>query len=132
MTDEAKKALTGLQILGIVAGTSMPEDRGTVMGLVLTGSYDNELLAAFSSAGHTKPQQSLDNMKDMIRRGVQRDVQRLEEEARQVVVDNVKEINKPHPAGTTAEIAQKLGVSKNEVRRMKAAGTLNDALKEAE
>lgn len=36
-----------------------------------------------------------------------------------------KAMNEPHELGTVAEIAAKLGISKSEVRRHKANGTLN-------
>lgn len=48
--------------------------------------------------------------------------------ATQVLVHQMKQSHAPHPEGTTEEMAVILGVSKQEVRRLKKAGELNARL----
>jgi DNA-binding IclR family transcriptional regulator len=43
---------------------------------------------------------------------------------RHTTLNELRKSNQPHPAGTVAELAEKLGLSKSEVRRRKAAGLL--------
>lgn len=43
---------------------------------------------------------------------------------RRTLTHNVQVTNSPHQAGTVSELAEKLGVSKSEVRRLKREGRL--------
>ena len=42
----------------------------------------------------------------------------------------IDEMNRPNPAGSVAELSEKLGVSKGEIRRMRAAGTLDQFIED--
>lgn len=44
------------------------------------------------------------------------------------VIDGIKASHKPAPEGTVAELSQKYGVSKSEVRRLKREGRLQDLI----
>ena len=71
-------------------------------------------------------------LNDLIQFKMKRVVEAVEEEVEEVRLTKVQELNQqrnqPHAAGTVAEIAAKLGVSKSEVRRMKREGTLDAKL----
>lgn len=114
---------------------------------VLGGSHDAVLLHAFYHSAHRtvaqdNPQETdpaalngLKNFKDFLRDAVQavlREAERQDQLERQAtkkkVLQELAESNRPHVMGTVAEIATKYGVSKSEVRRRKADGTLDELL----
>jgi len=75
---------------------------------------------------------AFERLNDLVRFKMEKVVEAVEEEVEEVRLTKVQELNQqrnqPHAAGTVAEIAAKLGVSKSEVRRMKREGTLDAKL----
>ena len=51
-------------------------------------------------------------------------------DAREAVQKQLMEMHSPHPAGSVKKLASQLGVSISEIRRHKAAGTLDDLIKQ--
>jgi len=135
--------LQGLSIIGQLFSPSVdPADVKNAIELsaqVLAGVHDNALLCAFvfkqtgqavnADAARTNEGAiaALNVLKSMIRRSIQKVIGLQIKEERSALLDELKKSQKPHAMGTTKEIAQKLGVSISEVRRMKASGAL-DAL----
>lgn len=126
------KAMTGLSILGSLN----PQN----VAFVLVGEYDEYLKHAFYFVTYKKAHvgdepisdplvlDQLEHVKDQLRRGIQ---QLFEEDARQSFANlraKLNETNKPHELGTVAEIAAKFNISKSEVRRRKADGTLSELI----
>lgn len=83
----------------------------------------------------------LQRMKDYLRLLVQRaindeikaekDVERFRKGQRhKELIEQMKAATQPHPMGTVAELAQKLGVSKSEIRRRKTDNTLGELIME--
>lgn len=118
------------------------------MAFILTGHYDYELKCALYFQHHRKAPSSdadlgdetvivmLERLKNFIRSIVQgifdaaaRQDQMEQEENRKALLHRLRESNKPHEMGTVAEIAAKYGISKSEVRRRKADGTLHELQK---
>ena len=63
-----------------------------------------------------------------LRSGIERIFTAAAAEQRREILAELKTHNLPHPEGTVAELAVKYGVSKSEIRRQKAAGTLAEFL----
>lgn len=137
--------------LSIVGKCTNLEDPG-IAALVMGGSYDEDLLCMFyglqrncvpgeNSAEYTNDpdaKQGLQNLKDYILGLVQEVFRRaqLEDQEMQAlklqqVRHEVLQSSKPHEMGTVNEIAQKYGISKSEVRRRKADGTLHELAQKA-
>jgi Fic family protein len=142
------KALQGLAVIG----TSDFE----IVPFILLGHYDHVLKCAAWSTKNTTPpatEADLDTpeivelverikqsfrkvVEDLFRGAALDDEQQARQErrerqnkARQELValqNSMKATNKPHEMGTVAEIAEKYGISKSEVRRRKAEGTLHE------
>lgn len=122
------KILAGYAVFGVVMGMERSigdKEYATIASEVLLGKYDEHLLLSFRHSGFEDPELALRELKADVRGLIQEAFDRLNEHAAQ---RRMVEINQPHAAGTTAELAEKLGVSKSEVRRMRAAGTLDQAL----
>jgi HEAT repeat protein len=120
-------ALVGFSIIAKLFGTD--EDKIETAPAVALGHYDTQLRAAFAFTLFPRNDSALvefhlERLKNEIRLGLSIAIKTL----RNMGIDNAQSrflnMNKPRPEGTTAELAQKLGISKSEVRRRKAAGTL--------
>jgi len=66
----------------------------------------------------------LNKLKDAVRAAINSVIDELETNSLEGLRAQLKESNKPHELGTVAEIAARYGISKSEVRRRKANGTL--------
>jgi hypothetical protein len=134
MENFTKKAMVGLSILGGHEIDKIP--------FILAGDLDLERMSALFMAKYQglKPsnEQALNTpevlehlglIKDQLREGVQRIFDLAAEEDRKEVLAELRESNKPSELGTVAEIAAKYGISKSEVRRLKAANLLHTLVK---
>lgn len=70
--------------------------------------------------------QMLNRMKAMCRSDINALFEAADRQDKADLVAKLKETNKPHEMGTVSEIATKYGISKSEVRRRKADGTLHE------
>lgn len=121
LTGTMDKIITGIRILG------NPDN----IPLILLGKYDDELshLAYYKLFGvpvnpdHlillSEPEilKSIANLKNYFRHRIQIEIDRMQEELK---------LSQPTQYGTTAEIANKYNLSKNQVRKMRAEGTLDE------
>lgn len=139
---------------GIFTGLSIVADcidfrNPNVVPFVLTGHFDDQLLCAFFYTAHHRVASSveeyktderanyaLNNLKEIIRNKLEYFFWQLDQEEKAVKRANLEQIrselrksNQPHVMGTVAEIAQKYNISKSEVRRRKADGTLAELFK---
>lgn len=138
-----KNILLGLLIISDSVDLKNP----SVAALTLLGTHDDVLLQAFFWSAHGKAavgdeyktdslaNYGLNNLKEMIRDTVRHvfEMSAAEEELSQAadlqdVRRKLSNTNRPHELGTVAEIAKALGISKSEVRRRKADGTLEELL----
>jgi hypothetical protein len=141
-------AFVGMGIMGIVgpvllAGKTPTPSEVQTMAMILAGNHDKEIKAAFAiletgSAHPTEEQmdlpivlEKLHFLKARCRHWIQgvfdAAAQQEEKEKQQqhkAILADVQSHNKPHPLGTVDELAKKFGVSKSEIRRRKAEGTL--------
>jgi DNA invertase Pin-like site-specific DNA recombinase len=141
----ASTVMHGMSIVGSLFMPAKNEeelgDKIQLMTNTLVGLYDEAILCAmFSNITKELPseiaqatanihaQASLTRLKDLIRNDIQKVMEQGAAEDRQNLVLKLKETNKPHPMGTVNEIAAKLNISKSEVRRLKANGTLDSML----
>lgn len=146
----AEQILNGMLLIGevmpVLLGKSNDAKAVQIMTMVLMGRHDQLLLATFffrdtrryateedlKSPVATVP---LDRLKSLIRAFIQGvfDAESAAEEERkrqalQKLVNEQRAHNQPHPEGTVDQLAAKYGVSKSEIRRRKAAGTLGELL----
>lgn len=127
------KVITALMILG------NPDN----VALILLGKYDEELrhLAYYKLFGApvnpdhlillNEPEiwKAVANLKNYFRHRIQIEIDRMHEELKlaqhKEVIERVRSIHKPTQYGTTADIAVKYNLSKSQVRKMRAEGTLD-------
>lgn len=138
----ASKVLSGMSVMGSIMSPAESEDafaaKIQTMTNILTGLHDEILLCALVSSFTKNVPSSLDEvnsnpealaglgrLKDMIRRDIQMIMDKGAAEDKNNLLMKMKETNKPHPMGTVNEIAAKLNISKSEVRRLKANGSLD-------
>jgi hypothetical protein len=126
------KVMTGLGIIGRL----LPE----AWALVLVGRFDDEILCAFHCVNDPSTPASMEDVrtppnllalerfKDELRANVQRLISEDEKRRRAELLQELQQHQQPHAFGPVAEIAQKLGISKSEVRRRKQDGTLDEML----
>ncbi len=126
------KSMVGMSIVGSMTMEQLPS--------FLTGSYDFDIKCGlfyrqFLRAPETVEEldtpvilEQLDGLKSYFRRMVQQmidyAVKENKQEQKRDAQARMQALNKPHAMGTTAEIAAKYGLSKSEIRRRKAEGTL--------
>lgn len=140
----------GLSVMANCLDFHKPE----LIGPILTGQFDDEILAAVYFCHHkVQPQNSehrtcevarsdLVKIKDHIRATVVdllsyhnellEQMPRMSRKPAEVPAEVKRDLQKshaPHAQGTVAEIAAKFGLSKSEVRRRKAEGTLDELFK---
>ncbi|BCG50190.1 hypothetical protein [Ralstonia phage RP13] len=136
----SSKVLTGMGIIGdVVAPKELNDTTIQKMSMVLVGTYDEYLkCAAYYVQNKKNPETQEDLNHGMVEFVVNRVKNQIrsffqaifdqgakeDQKKRDEILAKMKESNKPHAMGTVAEIAEKYGISKSEVRRMKAAGTL--------
>ena len=138
-----EQSMIGLSILGIaLEGTPSAASQ---IAFILMGRHDYELKCGFhfqhfreaptSDADLEKPEVLLllERTKNYFRDYVQnifneaaRQDQLEQANKRKELLKQLRNSNKPHEMGTVAEIAAKYGISKSEVRRRKADGTLHE------
>jgi hypothetical protein len=106
--------------------------------MVLIGQHDEYLKHAFYYVKYKKTYdgegpivdlhsiEMLELVKNQIRRGIQSLFQEESKQNLSALRAKLSETNKPHELGTVAEIAAKYNISKSEVRRRKAEGTLSE------
>ena len=147
MIDISRKAFSGLAYLGQAIG---PQWDPTIRTWIIMGKYDLELSCAlfyqkngFNRSDATElevmeeSQEALKRMKnwlrDLLQNAINAEMRQMELEMKQNFANLVaqqKEAQKPHAAGTVSEIAAKFGISKSEVRRLKADGKLDEFIQQ--
>lgn len=133
------KAANGMIIIGSLMFET--EKNISAIPFVLAGDMDDELKRGFFASkfgiiaeyDSSRACPELEGLKQHLRFFVQaifRAAAHEEEMERRVALEKVryelKDSNKPHEMGTVSEIAARLGISKSEVRRRKADGTLEE------
>jgi len=123
----------------VLRGMSLIADnRIDTVTLIVTGHYDLPLKCALYQVGLKTgvapasvadldiPQvlAGLERIKNHYRELIRRIFDEAEQLDREALLNNMRKTNQPHEMGTVGEIAIKYGISKSEVRRMKANGTL--------
>ena len=142
--------LTGMSIIGsIMSSTNVSAGFHAVK--LLAGEYDRSIKAIglYQMTGKIFEKDEeletpeileyLERAKQMIRIMIQgmfqqeaKDFKQQQKHQLETLKIKLLESNKPHSQGTVAELATKLGVSKSEVRRMKADGSLTEILNKLE
>lgn len=136
-----KSVMIGLDIIGRASHPKTNEDI-QVLTFIAVGQYDEYLKCV---AAHTQRLEitqvselerpeiliHMNRLKDHFKQIIQHifeksfeDVPKYSRKDQDAILAKFRQSNKPHEMGTVAEIATKYGISKSEVRRMKAAGTL--------
>lgn len=108
--------------------------KGEAIALLLCGELDEPLIS-FTVRNGTDEAVARENL-EAIKNSHRNDLQRwLDREDRKLAAERqetaVKAFNSQHREseyGTTAEIAEKLGISKKQVRKLKQNGTLDEAM----
>ena len=130
------KAFVGLAIIGDSIGFTESSMRAKAS--IVMNQSDLELKCALywqtkKTAAETledleTPEvlQMLNRLKAMCRSDIHALFEAADKEVKADLVAKLKETNKPHEMGTVSEIATKHGISKSEVRRRKADGTLHE------
>lgn len=134
MTD-VNNVLVGMSIIG----QSFSDIQA--MTSVITGVHDEKIKLALhykffgalpvktDDLDHQQIVSALEKLKNMHRHTIQGIFKQAEAEDKQATeaerAARMKALNTPHAMGTTAEIAAKFGLSKAEIRRRKADGTLD-------
>lgn len=81
-------------------------------------------------------EQAFERLNDLVQFKMKKVVEAVVEEVEEEKLTKVQELNQnrnqPHAAGTTAEIATILGISKSQVRRLKSQGALDAELAKVE
>lgn len=135
------KGMNGMSLIGALFGEF--EKNISAVPFVLAGDMDEQLYRGFflQHYGTKAEYRENDNtvnyfveqLKMLLRRRIEIIFQQAEhQEKMQRQADferlrvELRQSNKPSEYGTVAEIAAKLGISKSEVRRRKAEGTLDE------
>lgn len=138
------KGMSGLHLIGRFM--TEPEKNISAIPFVLSGHMDNELYQGFYLSEYgtkrdfeendPKIKNAVEGLKNLLRQFVQEIFRRAAEEDRMEQIRQLERVkaelaqsSKPSEYGTVAEIAQKFGISKSEVRRRKAEGTLGELFK---
>jgi hypothetical protein len=150
LESNTSKALAGLALFGQVLSGSSKEAAAASVA-ILKETHKDWLMAAFYTQTHGKvPPPEVDYMNDpqtvwmyglavnQVRSFIQGVLDeaatiswRKKQEDLRLLQERPRHSNDKHPAGSVAEIAAKLGCSKNEVRRWKADGVLDQKLRDA-
>lgn len=144
----AGRVLIGYAILGsFLSGTS--QEIATAATSILTDIGKPDVMAAIykTKTGKMPPSNYMEDpdtiaeytsLKEQVRLLIQQvfdDAKQIDQQKRSEALQQLKirlsHSNDKHPCGSVAELAQKLGCSKNDVRRYKADGTLDKRLAEA-
>lgn len=119
----AIKKLQGIHVMG-----QLMNDFVTWAPLIMMGKYDEELILALDGTGKGDGQTALVYLKDQIRDTIQRIVdkesEKIQAEQQAAAIANFKNMSRVSEQGTVAEIAQRLNISKSEVRRMRREGLI--------
>jgi len=146
-TSFTEKIFIGLGVIGDMIGDN-PTRVGNALVQITTDRFKNEILAGcfhrvhgrypIGDEDYTQDANALvqyENIKQFAQnaiRGIFNAAHRQDMLDRQKELTDLrarlKDTNKPHPAGTVAELATQLGVSKSEIRRRKADGTLQELI----
>jgi hypothetical protein len=141
------KTMTGISLMGkmynVLTGTAVQKQDLQLIPMILTGHFDQELKCAahmmeFGKIPDSKdrlesPQVTVlfDHLKWRVRSFTQGVIDLMaendrlkKEQARLRLLVELRERDRPHELGTVDQMAERYGVSKSEIRRRKAAGTL--------
>lgn len=146
-----RKTMMGMFLIGETINglrSSKPEEisrAAETMAFILGGHFDQELnCVSFYQVHGRDPRsqeeldtvevlQRVERIKDYFRsviRNIFEQADAQEEQLKRLEFESLqaelRTSNKPHELGTVAEIAEKYGISKSEVRRRKADGTLHE------
>jgi hypothetical protein len=123
----------------VLRGMSLIADTNIdTVSLIVVGHYDLPLKCALYQVGMKTgkapdtvadletPQVlfGLERIKDHYRVLIRKIFEQAEQQDHEALLATLRKTNQPHEMGTVSEIAIKYGISKSEVRRMKANGTL--------
>lgn len=146
MSDSVELYFTGLSIMSKV----MSGDPNAI-AFTLAGHFDQQLTAVVQrriaddlsvtpeivAMDHPRVAQGVEKIKSHIRdmvQGLFKEAARQEAVERDAKINQVltelRNSNQPHPMGTVSQLAEKLGVSKSEIRRRRTEGTLGELLAE--
>lgn len=139
--------LNGLSIIGSIVNPVDATAFGFHSVKLLSGEYDRYIKAIglhqttgkiFEKDEELETPEVLkyvERIKQMVRNMIQglfqqeaENFKNQQKQAMEVLKQKLSQSNKPHEQGTVAEIAQKLGISKSQVRRFKAEGKLDREL----
>jgi len=133
METNADLVFTGMAVLGRIYGGT-PDDQAYTIALVLMGKYDDALEAAFVHSHGELGKGMGAELKEQYRKHLQiainNEATRLEQVSQQEACEKFMGNHEPHALGTTAELAEKYGVSKKAIRKHKQAGTLEAFINE--
>lgn len=142
-TTDIARGLNGMALIG--GFVNDPEKNISAIPFVLAGDMDDELYRGFYLARYgtqaafnahdIDTAAMVGRLKNMLRqfvRGIfdaaERDLIRQQQLKHSQVLADLKKTSQPHEQGTVAEIAARYGISKSEVRRRRADGTLNELI----
>jgi hypothetical protein len=128
-----------LRGLSIISGAITPgPDQLTIITCIAMGSHDEVLFetAKLNAKDEADAIVRLENIKANFKHQLQilmdyafKEDHQERKAAKAVVLEELKANQQPHELGTVAEISAKYGISKSEVRRRKADGTLHELVK---
>jgi len=122
----------GMMVLGMLTDTDDPQVQGAAIAKMLTGAHDESLIAAFEHVEDSDAAlQTLVELKDSYRKALQtaideawKDKDTQGKVSAEEAVDKFMGNNEPHILGTVTELAEKYGISKSNIRRLKREGQL--------
>lgn len=130
--NEVSKTLVGLNILG-----TFTVENATNIFLGIHDEYLKYAVYFTIYRNHATSETNLDTpevqdglnriktfFKNSLVSAMNKEIELMEKEANRKRLEEFRKMNQPHALGTVAEIATKYNISKGEVRRMKAEGTL--------
>jgi hypothetical protein len=137
MTDSQESSYTRKTFNGLYI---MSDTDPQTLAFILVGKYEEELKCAMHMGAFKKIATSpedlekpevlsmysrlVEGIRSYIQGIITQELKMMKQEQMESVKRELAQSNKPHALGTVAEISTKYGISKSEVRRMKADGTL--------
>lgn len=129
---DATKIIVGYDIVG----KAFNGDADSIV-IILLGTHDFEIALAFAQTYAKVTGQPADplshevvtalaNLKHTFRKMLFEELEQEKKKNHEELVRQLRNSNKPHPLGTVSQIAEKFNISKSEVRRRKADGTLGE------
>lgn len=126
--------MTGMMVLGKLYSPE-PDEQANTIAMLLMGKYDDQLTAAFShqhgeEAGPKMAAELKEEFRRTLQYAIDKEATKLAHNAQQDACEKFMGNHEPHALGTTAELAEKYGVSKKQIRKMKQAGILEGFINE--